>query len=84
MDLVCIAHTLNEVEAQLVVNVLIDEGIAARSDAVDSSSAFGGLSFESGHALFVPAEAAGRAREVLSRYPHFKDLKHVAGEPELT
>ncbi len=77
---VCIAHTLNEVEAQLVVNVLIESGVSARSDAVDSSSVFGGLSFESGHAVFVPVGSVRKAREVLSHYPHFKDLKHVGGE----
>ena len=77
MSMVCIVHTANEIEARLVVNTLVEAGIAARSDAVDSPSIFGGLPFESGHAVFVAEESVHRAREVLSHYPHFKDLKHV-------
>ncbi len=45
---------------------------------------FGGLAFEPGHAIFVAASQARRAREILSHYPHFKDLKDVhEPEPEL-
>ncbi|QEH38330.1 hypothetical protein OJF2_69310 [Aquisphaera giovannonii] len=67
----------NEQEAAMVVGLLNEEDIPARSDATGSSPAFGGLPFESGHAIFVPASEAKKACEILSRYPHFKDLKDV-------
>jgi hypothetical protein len=71
----------NEIEAAMVVNLLREEQIPARSDASLSSPAFGGLPFESGHGVFVPQSQARKAREILSRYPHFKDLRNVH-EPE--
>jgi len=67
----------NEVEAALVVNLLQDDGIPARSDATAAGSVFGGLPFESGHGVYVAAPLARRAREILSDYPHFNNLKNV-------
>jgi Putative prokaryotic signal transducing protein len=72
----------NEVEAALVVNLLREEDISARSDATAASPIFGGLPFESGHVIFVPSSQASVAREILARYPHFKNLKSVH-EPDL-
>ena len=71
----------NEVEAAMVVNLLREDGIPARSDANQAMNVFGGLPFEPGHTIFVPSSMARRAREILSHYPHFKDLRHVH-EPE--
>ena len=67
----------NEIEAALVVNLLQDQGIAARSDATQASNVFGGLPFESGHGVYVPAPLARKAREILGEYPHFHNLKNV-------
>ncbi len=67
----------NEAEATLIVNLLQDDGIPARTDATQGSGVFGGLPFESGHGIFVMPSYARRAREVLSNYPHFQDLKNV-------
>jgi hypothetical protein len=67
----------NEVEAAMVVNLLREEDIPARSDATASMPVFGGLPFEPGHEIYVPASQARKAIEILSRYPHFKKLKNV-------
>jgi hypothetical protein len=72
----------NEVEAALVVNLLREEDVSARSDASGAMPIFGGLPFESGHVIFVPSSQAKVAREILSGYPHFKNLKNVH-EPDL-
>lgn len=71
----------NEVEAAMVVNLLKEEDIPARSDANQAMNVFGGLPFEPGHSIFVPSSLARKAREILSNYPHFKQLKNVH-EPE--
>jgi hypothetical protein len=67
----------NEVEAAMVVNLLNEDGIPARSDATPAMTPFGGLPFEPGHGIFVAASQARKAREILSHYPHFKDLRDV-------
>jgi len=67
----------NEVEAAMVVNLLREEDIPARSDATASMPVFGGLPFESGHVVFVPSSQARKAREILAQYPHFKNLRNV-------
>jgi hypothetical protein len=72
----------NEVEAAMVVNLLREEDIPARSDSTPGMSVFGGLPFEPGHVIFVPSSLATKATEILSGYPHFKNLKHLH-EPEL-
>ncbi len=72
----------NEVEATLVVNLLKEDGIPAWSDASPATPVFGGLPFESGHRVFVPASMAHKAREILGHYPHFHNLRNVH-EPEL-
>ena len=77
MDDVRLCEVANEVEATLVVNLLREEGVEARSDATEATPAFGGLPFESGHAIYVPASEAKRARAILKRYPHFHNLKNV-------
>lgn len=71
----------SEGEAALVVNLLNEDGIPARSDAAPGSTIFGGLPFEPGHTIYVPASLARKAREILGNYPHFKNLKNVH-EPE--
>jgi hypothetical protein len=76
-----LCEVANEVEAAMVVNLLKEEDIPARSDATASMPVFGGLPFESGHAIFVPASQARKASEILGRYPHFKNLRNVH-EPE--
>ncbi|MGC8638502.1 MAG: putative signal transducing protein [Isosphaeraceae bacterium] len=76
-----LCEVANEAEAAMVVNLLKEEDIPARSDATASMPVFGGLPFESGHAIFVPASQARKAREILSQYPHFKNLRNVH-EPE--
>jgi len=67
----------NEVEAAMVVNLLREENIPARSDSTPAMNVFGGLPFEPGHVIFVPSSQAEKAVEILSGYPHFKDLKNV-------
>ena len=71
----------NEVEAAMVVNLLREDGIPARSDANQAMNIFGGLPFEPGHAIYVPASMARKACEILSQYPHFHNLRNVH-EPE--
>jgi hypothetical protein len=77
MDEVRLCDVANEVEATLVVNLLREEGVAARSDATEAAPAFGSLPFEAGHVIYVPASEAKRARAILSHYPHFHNLKNV-------
>jgi len=62
----------NDVEATLVVNLLLEKGIAARSDASSTGPLFGGASFDAGHRILVPVESARKAREILEHYPNFK------------
>jgi hypothetical protein len=71
----------NEVEAAMVVNLLNEDKIPARSDANQAMNIFGGLPFEPGHAIYVPASMAHKAREILGQYPHFHNLRNVH-EPE--
>jgi hypothetical protein len=71
----------NEVEAAMVVNLLNEDGVPARSDANQAMNVFGGLPFEPGHAIYVASSHARKAREILGNYPHFKNLKNVH-EPE--
>jgi hypothetical protein len=78
---ILLCEVANEVEAALVVNLLQEEGIPARSDASPAMTAFGGLPFEPGHEIFVPASMAKKSREILGHYPHFKNLRNVH-EPE--
>lgn len=77
-----LCEVANEVEAAMVVNLLREEDIPARSDASASMNVFGGLPFEPGHVILVPSSMAVKSCEILSRYPHFKDLKNVH-RPEL-
>jgi hypothetical protein len=72
----------NELEAAMVVDLLREEKVAARSDASPGMSVFGGLPFEPGHIIFVPASQAYKAREILAQYPHFKNLRNVH-EPDV-
>ncbi len=67
----------NELEAAMVVNLLKEDEIPARSDANQAMNVFGGLPFEPGHTIFVPASMARKAREILSHYPHFHNLRNV-------
>jgi Putative prokaryotic signal transducing protein len=67
----------NELEAAMVVNLLREDEIPARSDANQAMNVFGGLPFEPGHTIFVPASMAHKAREILSHYPHFHNLRNV-------
>jgi Putative prokaryotic signal transducing protein len=74
---ILLCEVANEVEAALVVNLLNEDGIPAWSDATQSMNVFGGLPFESGHKVFVPASQASKALQILTHYPHFKKLKNV-------
>jgi hypothetical protein len=78
---VLLCEVSNEVEAAMVVGLLREEEIPARSDANQAMNIFGGLPFEPGHHVFVPRSMARRAREILGHYPHFQDLRNVH-EPE--
>ena len=69
--------TASELEASMVVNLLNEDGIPARSDANLGTNVFGGLPFEPGHQIFVPSSMAHKARTILSHYPHFHNLKDV-------
>jgi hypothetical protein len=74
---ILLCEVANEVEATMVVNLLNEDGIPARSDASQSMNAFGGLPFESGHKIFVASSYAAKALQILAHYPHFKNLKNV-------
>jgi hypothetical protein len=77
-----LCEVANEVEAAMVVNLLNEDEIPARSDSNQAMNVFGGLPFEPGHVVYVPASMANKAREILGNYPHFKNLRNVH-EPEL-
>ena len=79
---ILLCEVSNEVEATLVINLLKEEEIPAWSDASPTTPVFGGLPFESGHRVFVASSMARKAREILSHYPHFHNLRNVH-EPEL-
>jgi Putative prokaryotic signal transducing protein len=74
---ILLCEVANEVEATMVVNLLNEDGIPARSDASPAMNVFGGLPFEPGHKIFVAGSQARRALQILERYPHFKKLKNV-------
>jgi hypothetical protein len=78
---ILLCEVANEVEAAMVVNLLNEDGIPARSDANQAMNVFGGLPFEPGHSIYVASSVARKAREILSEYPHFKKLRNVH-EPE--
>lgn len=65
----------NELEAAMIVNLLQEDEIAARSDGSPASSIFGGLPFEPGHVIYVPASMAERAWKILSEHPHFQGVR---------
>jgi Putative prokaryotic signal transducing protein len=67
----------NELEAAMVVNLLNENEVPAHSDASQAGNAFGGLAFESGHKVYVPASLARKALEILESYPHFKKLRNL-------
>ena len=77
-----LCEVANEVEAAMVVNLLNEDEIPARSDSNQAMNVFGGLPFEPGHVVYVPASMAHKACEILGKYPHFKNLRNVH-EPEL-
>ena len=72
-----LCETSNYLEAAMVVNLLKEEDIPARSDSTDAMPVFGGLPFEPGHVVFVPQSQARKACEILGHYPHFKNLRNV-------
>jgi hypothetical protein len=74
---ILLCEVSNEVEAAMVVNLLNEDGVSARSDANQAMNVFGGLPFEPGHAIFVASSQAKKAREILGNYPHFHNLKNV-------
>ena len=77
LEEVRLCDVANEVEAALVVNLLQNEGIPARTDATPAGGVFGGLPFESGHGVYVTPANARKALEVLAETPHFQNLKNV-------
>jgi hypothetical protein len=76
-----LCEVANEVEAAMVVSLLNEDGVPARSDANQAMNVFGGLPFEPGHTIYVASSQARKAREILGNYPHFRKLKNVH-EPE--
>ena len=78
---ILLCEVANEVEAAMVVNLLNEDGIPARSDATQAMTVFGGLPFEPGTPSSLPSSQARKAREILTKYPHFKNLRNVH-EPE--
>ncbi len=72
-----LCDVLNEFEAAMIVNLLQEDEIPARSDASPGPSVFGGLPFEPGHSIFVPHSMAERAWKILSEHPHFKGVKRA-------
>jgi hypothetical protein len=74
---ILLCEVMNEGEAGILVSMLAEEGIAARSDATQGSTIFGGLPFEPGHKVFVPASQAHKALQILANYPHFHKLTNV-------
>ena len=78
---ILLCEVANEVEAALVVNLLGEDGIPARSDANQAMSVFGGLPFEPGHKIFVAKSQARKSLQILAHYPHFKNLRNLH-EPE--
>ena len=74
---ILLCEVSNEVEAAMVVNLLLENEIPAHSDASQAGVAFGGLPFESGHKVYVAPSLARKAREILESYPHFKKLRNV-------
>lgn len=67
----------NELEVAMIVNLLQENEIPARSDASPASSIFGGLPFEPGHRIYVPSSMAERAWKFLSEHPHFKNVSRA-------
>jgi hypothetical protein len=76
-----LCEVANELEAAMVVSLLNEDGVPARSDANQAMNVFGGLPFEPGHTIYVASSQARKAREILGNYPHFRKLKNVH-EPE--
>jgi hypothetical protein len=74
---VLLCEVVNEIEAALVVSLLNEDGIPARSDANQAMNVFGGLPFEPGHKIFVTSSQARKALQILAHYPHFKNLRNV-------
>ena len=62
---ILLCEVANEVEAALVVNLLNEDGIPARSDANQAMNVFGGLPFEPGHKIFVASSQARKALQIL-------------------
>lgn len=77
VDEIRLCEVASELEAAMVVNLLREDGIAARSDSTQSMSVFGGLPFEPGHTIFVPKSSAVRALKILGNFPHFKNLRNL-------
>jgi len=69
-----LCEAANELEAQMIVNMFNEEGIPARSDSTQGSTIFGGLPFEPGHQIFVPASQVEKAMKILRAHPHFQHL----------
>ena len=66
----------------MVVNLLREEDIPARSDATAAMPVFGGLPSSLATSSSFPRPRRGSPARFSSQYPHFKNLKNVH-EPEL-
>ena len=75
---ILLCEVANEVEAALVVNLLNEDGIPARSDANQAMNVFGGLPFEPGHKIFVAASQARKALQILAHYPALQEAQERA------
>lgn len=67
----------SELEAAMIVNLLQEDGLPARSDATQSMRLFGGLPFESGHTVYVPRSVSAKATRILGNYPHFRNMRNL-------
>ena len=79
---ILLCEVSNEFEATMVVNLLKEEGIPAWSDASPATPASAGSPSSRATRSSCPLRWRARRVEILSHYPHFKDLRNVH-EPEL-
>ena len=70
---ILLCEVSNEVEAAMVVNLLNEDGIPARSDANQAMNVFGGLPFEPGHSIFVASSLAQKGPRDPGRLSPFQE-----------
>ena len=70
---ILLCEVSNEVEAAMVVNLLNEDGIPARSDANQAMNIFGGLPFEPGHSIFVASSHGEKSPRDPGRVSPFQE-----------